>query len=56
VRDGGGIPLEKSIRGSGSGAASALARRLTSATASWLVASAATSPASTSIHCRAPPA
>jgi len=36
VRDSGGIPLEKSIRGSGCGVASTVVSQLTSATASWL--------------------
>ena len=39
VRDDAGIPLEKSIRGSGCGVASKLASQFTSATAKWLAPS-----------------
>jgi hypothetical protein len=56
VRDCGGMPAEKSIRGSGLGPASELAKRFTSATASWLKASSAVTAISRSIQPRAPPA
>ena len=37
ARDSGGMPCEKSIRGSGCGATSKVANQFVSATANWLV-------------------
>ena len=48
VRDCGGIPSEKSIRGSGCGVTSSVASQFTIATASWLAASSETMPSGTS--------
>ena len=46
VRDSGGIPSEKSMRGSGCGVTSRVASQFTSATASWLAPTAARAAAS----------